>query len=253
MGLQRAVRNSGGADDRVQSSSRQSSFIAAAPRHYIAAASPLHRPPSPRDRSSLLPSSRPARRSFAQVVAGDRVRAAMSGPSRPTVPPGATAPTPGAAVPAPAAVRPGAPPVANIAPIISAHQGSKGGLPAPLCRRSLPLHRGQTRGFVRPPAHPLLRCTTYLRNNLISSFLVSITSTRKWGSSTCRRYLCHKSPLRSRRFSSHHLNSNRLLSLVKGRKGGRRRRWPLRVRRRGSGQLPLLLGSPSRRLWDNHL
>nr|XP_051218524.1 uncharacterized protein LOC127335827 [Lolium perenne] len=158
MDLQRAARISGGVDDRVHSSSCQSSFIAAAPHHHVAAAAnSLHRPSSPSDRPSLLPSSRPARPSFAQVVAGVHVRATMSAPSRPTVPPGATAPAPGATVSAPAAVRPGAPPVANAAPFLGppGFQGWPAGAPMPSQLAPAPRPSSGFRPPARAPAPPM--------------------------------------------------------------------------------------------------
>jgi hypothetical protein len=115
MGPQRAVIPS----DRDRSSYRESITAAVAPSHHITVAAQPHRhhPPSPAPAPLRLCSGTP-RRSFAQVVAGDLAAVAMSGPSRPTVPPGTSAAAPGNVAPAPGAVRPGGPPAAIAAPYL---------------------------------------------------------------------------------------------------------------------------------------
>nr|XP_051197159.1 vegetative cell wall protein gp1-like [Lolium perenne] len=158
MGMQRAERSSGDASDRAQSTPRQSSSATAAPPHHVvSAARPHHRQPTPSVPASLLPSSRPTRRSFAQVVAGDRAGVAMSRPSRPTVPPGATAAAPGAVVPAPGTMRPVALPAPNSAPYLGppGFQGWPSGTPMPTQTAPAPQPHAGFRPPARAPAPPV--------------------------------------------------------------------------------------------------
>jgi hypothetical protein len=113
MGPQRFVTS----PDRERSSYRETVAAAVAPSHRAAIDAQPHRLHHPAPAPTPLRPCTP-RRSFAQVVAGDLAAAAMSGPSRPTVPPGTSAAAPGNVAPAPGAVRPGGPPAAIAAPYL---------------------------------------------------------------------------------------------------------------------------------------